>query len=174
MSKFFLIFFLTFGLFIYKPLLAQDENVPVSAYPLPKTIYVHGKGFEGVIFGCPNDLSRDFHTCWIPTVEEVGKMEKSLKTALLAGRIKYFKGLNLQENQSRRDSFATPFFKYKRQYFGILKNGRKVICVNLFCGEAPHWKEKKVEANDGGNCYIQIKYDLQTEKYFDYIENGGA
>lgn len=65
--------------------------------------------------------------------------------------------------------------KYKRQYMGVIENGRKVIYTNFFCVVPKvDWKYFPVVVEDGGDCYFQIKYEVETKKFRDLQINGEA
>ena len=136
---------------------------PVGKSSSKPNFYIRGGEYEGVIFTNTfyASIGLDKQTpYWIPSVGNIQNFEKGLRAEM--------------EKFSSGKKLAVPLSKYKRQYFGILKKGHKVIFVNLFCGDESYWKEKAVWVMDGGNCYMQIKYDVQTGSYFDYMENGFA
>lgn len=64
--------------------------------------------------------------------------------------------------------------KYKRQYFPVINDkGEKEVWVNCFCGHPDYdWKNKIVFVFDGGNCFFNVKVNLQTKKYYDLMING--
>jgi hypothetical protein len=113
--------------------------------------------FEGVIF-------RDGD--WVPTAEEVRTLEKQLATYL-------------PRQQDAFDGSKIPIEDrlptYKRQYWGVLENEKRVISANFFC-DAFHydWKNQMVMVLDGGDCYFQIQYDVDTVTFFDMYVNGSA
>lgn len=64
---------------------------------------------------------------------------------------------------------------YKRQYVGVMENGRKVIYANFFCDALRiNWTTRPVAVEDGGDCYFQIKYEVETKRYRDLHINGEA
>ncbi len=64
---------------------------------------------------------------------------------------------------------------YKRQYVGVIEDGRKVIYANFFCSALRiDWKTKPIAVEDGGDCYFQIKYEIETKRYRDLQINGEA
>ncbi len=73
-----------------------------------------------------------------------------------------------------KEEFAIDLKKYKRQYIAILdNNGEKEVWVNCFCaftGES--WKKEIVFVDDGGACYFNLRINLTTRKYYDFMVNG--
>lgn len=77
-----------------------------------------------------------------------------------------------------------PFFgrkleNYYMQFAGaILENGDKVIWINCFCYVDNEyfrkWKEDFIMVDDGGNCFFNVKVNLNTNGYFDLMVNGNA
>lgn len=65
--------------------------------------------------------------------------------------------------------------KYKRQYIGITKNGKKIMHVNFFCEtDGDEWKKERIFVMDGGDCYFELDYDPIKRKYSALSINGEA
>lgn len=79
--------------------------------------------------------------------------------------------LNLDLN-----NFKIELERYKRQYMPIINNqGEKIVWINFFCNEYNiDWKNEIVFVMDGGNCYFQLKVNLDKDNYFDFWVNGDA
>lgn len=113
--------------------------------------------FEGVIFH-----DRD----WVPTVEEIRTLENQLDTYLPQHR-DAFDGSKLPIEERLPT--------YKRQYWGVLRNEKRVIFANFFCDSLHYdWRDQEVVVDDGGDCYFQIQYDVETGTFFDLYVNGSA
>ena len=77
-----------------------------------------------------------------------------------------------------------PFFgrkleNYHRQFAGaVLDSGDKVIWINCFCyvdsDYLRKWKENFIMVDDGGNCFFNVKVNLNTGQYYDLMVNGNA
>jgi hypothetical protein len=63
---------------------------------------------------------------------------------------------------------------YNRQYIGILVDGRRIVYANYFCDSVVDWEKEFVIVMDGGDCFFQFQYDLDTAEYFDLQVNGSA
>jgi hypothetical protein len=69
--------------------------------------------------------------------------------------------------------------EYKIQFFGYKnENKEKIIWANYFCNEWSYtgvdWKTDLVSVDDGGNCYFNLKVNLDTKEIFDFMVNGWA
>jgi hypothetical protein len=75
-----------------------------------------------------------------------------------------------------KQDFIINLKKYKRQYIAsINENGEKVVWVNCFCDNFDiKWKNDIVFVLDGGNCYFNLKINLTTKEYFEFMVNGEA
>lgn len=71
-----------------------------------------------------------------------------------------------------------PFRDYRFQYYGIKKEGKKVVVINGFC--VTHWRHAKdwrtniVIVKDGGACYFRAEYDVTDSKIIAIHPNGEA
>ena len=100
---------------------------------------------------------------WTPKIEQVRVLEKFLPEFV-------------RKNAPRDGKPIGTISKYKRQYFGITKNGKKQIYVNGFCeqywSQKEDWRSKFVLVLDGGNCYFQILFDPTTNEFTNFVING--
>jgi len=136
---------------------AGCSSTPTGTIQPDENILITTNEFEGVIF---------HDRAWVPTVEEVRTLEKQLVTYL-------------PQQQHAFDGSKTPIAErlptYKRQYWGVLKNEKKVIFTNFFCNVLHYdWTNQEVVVEDGGDCYFQIRYDVETGTFFDLHVNGNA
>ncbi|WP_040252081.1 hypothetical protein [Psychroserpens mesophilus] len=66
---------------------------------------------------------------------------------------------------------------YKRQYVPIInKNGQKIVWINFLCDDfgTDDWKNQLFEVEDGGNCYYNVKINLNRKEYYELGINGSA
>jgi hypothetical protein len=65
---------------------------------------------------------------------------------------------------------------YKRQYVCYLnKQGEKIVYVDCFCSSMDvDWHKQMMIVDDGGRCFFNLKINLSTKKYFDFMVNGYA
>ena len=64
---------------------------------------------------------------------------------------------------------------YRRQYHGMIEDGRRMLYVNGFCGQDhPAWRTRHVTVYDGGPCYFGAGYDPVLRRGQDFGVNGSA
>lgn len=66
---------------------------------------------------------------------------------------------------------------YNVQYFGFIdEGGNKNIWANYICrsNTGTDWQNDLTLVLDGGNCYFNLKVNLDTGKVFDFLVNGEA
>ena len=62
---------------------------------------------------------------------------------------------------------------YERQYAGFIIDDKHIIYGNFLCdGENFELWRDWVVVNDGGDCYFQVKYDVENDALFDLWVNG--
>jgi hypothetical protein len=131
---------------------------------------IQGEGYEGVIV--PEEDAGEFSTyfpegqlisVWTPTVAEIEALERDLPGYL-------------QDEAAGNPSanFSDRLPEYKRQYVGIVENGRELILVNAFCTNEFDWQEEAVIVSDGGDCFFRVIYDPTTGSFEDFEVNGEA
>jgi hypothetical protein len=65
--------------------------------------------------------------------------------------------------------------RFKRQYFGVVKNGRRVIESSFFCHVMDdRWRRERVEVFDGGLCYFRVTYDVERGEFSGLVVNAEA
>jgi hypothetical protein len=127
--------------------------------------------FEGIIFagasaeqmGLAIIIGETIDDYWTPSRDDVLAFEQRLGPYLQQAVPQTYPDL-------LRDLSA-----YRRQYIGILVHGQRVIFANFFCN-AYHtdWQHKIVFVLDGGSCYFEVKYDVQTDAFYDLSIHGEA
>jgi len=75
-----------------------------------------------------------------------------------------------------KENFVIDLARYKRQYIATINSkGEKEIWVNCFCNtHDKNWKRQRIVVRDGGNCYFNLKINLATEQYYEFMVNGEA
>lgn len=90
----------------------------------------------------------------------------------------YFKEVSLKhpEYKFERNRFIIDLSDYYRQYVASINNkGEKEVWVNCFCHSLyEDWKKYLIIVEDGGNCFFNLKINLNTRKYYDLMVNGDA
>lgn len=103
---------------------------------------------------------------WTPTEDNILALEKEL-------------GAYLQANSDRFYEKDIPVWdrldEYNRQYIGIILDGKQVIYANYFCDSAQlDWRKDFVFVMDGGDCFFQFNYNVDSADFFDLQVNGSA
>ena len=108
---------------------------------------------------------------WEPDPAEIARLEKLLP--------EFMAGQKTPEDYQ-------PLHEYYRQYVGVVRDGKKRICVNFFHygfvkesvqrgREAEDfWKRDPIIMDDGGAYYFFIQFDLETGTFSQLRFNGYA
>jgi hypothetical protein len=69
-----------------------------------------------------------------------------------------------------------PLSKYKIQFVPVINsNGEKEVWINCFCEtDGIRWRKEIIFVEDGGNCYFQLKINLNIMKWYSFEVNGDA
>ncbi len=91
---------------------------------------------------------------------------------LLEARVPSFLAQQQNKFSAHKPPILERFDAYKFQYWGEMENGKRVIVVNAFCANFDNWKTQRVFVLDGGDCFFNVKYDMETGTFFDLSVNG--
>lgn len=99
---------------------------------------------------------------WTPSANDIYKLEEGMAEYL---------------NQNSRNFTSQPpawerLDEYQRQYIGIERGGKQIIYGNFFCEEDDNWRKEFVMVIDGGDCYFQVEYDVESGKFIYLAVNG--
>lgn len=121
---------------------------------------------EGVIFTAKQIGNQKYVTVpgpyWTPSQEQIDRLEKKLPV--------YLKG----QSKSYSKPLKIDLSKYRRQYIGYSLSSNKVIYVNAFCHSFDYWKKTFVFVFDGGQCFFQVTFDPETDRFLNFSVNGDA
>ena len=104
---------------------------------------------------------------WSPSEEDVQEAENILRECL----------------KTEAPTIGTKFDQYRRQYFGIKnEKNEKIIWMNALhkdfvdasSTDNPDWRKERVDFEDGGDSFFNVKIDLQTRQCIDLHVNGEA
>jgi hypothetical protein len=116
------------------------------------------------------------------TQSELIEIEEILKIAIIENNKDQKIGL-IEHNkkypkyQWTETGYELKLDRFKRQYVPIINDkGQKEVWINFFCDGfgADNWKTEIVQVEDGGNCYFNIKINLETKEYYELGINGNA
>jgi hypothetical protein len=132
----------------------------------------HGDSFHvpGVIFSEKQTLESGFefqqNSAWLPTLTQVEELEAELPQYLA------------KSNHPDAGAMIAQLPKYRRQYLGYIDEGHRRIYVNAFCQGAnasdESWRTRFVLVQDGGSCYFQAIYDVDSKRFIRLRVNGVA
>jgi hypothetical protein len=138
----------------------QDTYQKIKIGKVEGAIVPRERG-EDFVKALTGTARKDF---WTPVKEDVRKLEEKIEFHLR------------KVSDKRSPALWSKLAEYKRQYAGIVENGRRKIYANFFCDRAKitDWKTRPVAVEDGGDCFFQIKYDVDTGTFSDLYINGEA
>lgn len=102
---------------------------------------------------------------WTPDAEMVAALETRLPAYLAQNQDKF---------NATKAPIVESIAEYKRQYWGEMKNNKRVIVVNAMCRELENWRTQRVLILDGGDCFFNVNYDVDAGTFFDLSVNGEA
>jgi hypothetical protein len=136
----------------------DDPAIPGKIYDAKQAEeFSKGRFAEGLADGAP---------FWTPTEADVQALERALP--------EYLSSHWPADRGAKIDASS-----HRRQYFGVSRNGSKLIFVNAFCTayweeENPDWSTHFVFVFDGGSCFFQLLYDPSKRSFRDLQVNGVA
>ena len=149
--------------------------LPTSATSLPTDVteesgeLIQAGEFEGIIFpseraeqmGLAPFFGSTLEGYWTPGEADIMELEGGLESYLQ------------QEASRDHPDLWQRLPEYKRQYFGLLESGRREIYANFFRDTlGKDWKRDFVSVLDGGDCFFSVKYDVNTDAFFDLYVQG--
>jgi hypothetical protein len=151
----------------------QPEPIPQADYTAQLVVErgaaaytpVGDGSFDGVIV--PEQDARAFDPradgYWTPAEADVRALEAGLVQFLQAAA------------PERSPELWRKQASYKRQYAGLVRDGRRLVYASFFCdsgGEA--WRHEPLFVMDGGDCFFQLTYDPARGTFDDLMVNGEA
>jgi hypothetical protein len=111
---------------------------------------------------------------------DLNEIDRILEDCISAYNIDQKEIYNERKSQNpdlsiKLNSFIIDLKNYQRQYVAVKnEKGEKEVWVNCFCGSGPIPRKYPVLVCDGGNCFFNLKINLTTRKYYEFIVNGYA
>ena len=100
---------------------------------------------------------------WTPSDDDILKLEEKIAGYLSQNSNAFYRQPPVWE---RLD-------EYQRQYIGLEREDRQIIYGNYFCDSGRvNWREKLVIVEDGGDCFFQVEYDVESEVFIKLQVNG--
>ncbi len=112
---------------------------------------------------------------WTPAAEDVERFLDKLPERLEAGADR--RGVEVAARLRERPAGAdVPPGRYRAQIVGLTVGGKRFLFANFFCeggaGGSENWEEDLVMVRDGGTCYFQAWFDVETGEYPRLTING--
>ena len=113
---------------------------------------------------------------------ELAEIEKIIRIAIKENNELQLKNLeehnkNYPDNKWTETGFELKLDDFKRQFVPVInEEGQKEVWINFFCDDwgNENWKTDIMIVQDGGNCYFNIKVNLETKTYSELRINGYA
>jgi hypothetical protein len=96
---------------------------------------------------------------FMPTREEVTSLEEAL--------VPY---LTTASNSGR--TVSEPLSTYNRRYVGFTREGRRQIQLQAFCVRWEGDWTSSVRVADGGNCFFNVDWDVESGEFSRFYVNG--
>jgi len=97
---------------------------------------------------------------WKPSENEINDVFVTL--------VKYLQSTSENQNIGKLEN-------YRHQHFGYLSADKKYIYNNYFCDDfdtAIEWRTNFISVDDGGNCFFQAIFDVDTQEIISLYING--
>jgi len=102
---------------------------------------------------------------WMPSGDDIIKLEEKIGEYLSQNSGQFYRQPPVWE---RLD-------EYQRQYIGLERGDRQIIYGNYFCDSGRvDWLQELVIVEDGGDCFFQVEYDVESEMFIKLLVNGEA
>lgn len=160
--------------FGFQPISELTPTAATATPPaLPEPVLIETETVSGIIFTADMTaaelawLDEPADGSWMPTVEEVMGLE--------AGLADYLQAEDVLVWPVGKPPLWERLPDYTRQYFGLMQEGKRLIYGNYFCDpfNSP-WQEMPVVVADGGDCYFQVVYNVDTQIFMQLTVNGEA
>jgi len=100
---------------------------------------------------------------WTPSVDDIEKLEGEITEYLSQNPDEFY----------RQPPVWQRFDEYQRQYIGLERGGRQIIYGNYFCNSGSvNWRQDLVVVEDGGDCFFQVEYDVESGLFIKLLVNG--
>ena len=120
----------------------------------------------GLLLQCSRSEPSAAEGTWRPTLAEIAALERSLPAALAAAP------------EARSEDFSNLPSRWRRQYVGIVRGGRRFVYGNFLPGPPSvgeeHWRTEPVVVCDGGPPYFGVEFDARSGRITHLAFNGSA
>ncbi len=119
---------------------------------------------DSLLAQCSRETPSKGGEAWTPSVEDILALESLLPEALRLSR------------HIRGPDFSKAPNGWKRQYVGIVRNGRRLVYGNFFPSHETQWpsRTEAVVVCDGGPSFFGVEYDVAARRIVHLAFNGLA
>ena len=105
---------------------------------------------------------------WTPTPAEVARAEHGLR--------RYVRSLDGQVHDYGHGPLWRRLRDFGRQYVGVMRNGHRVIWINLFSVDNPFYEKGSerytlIKLHECGDCNAEVYFDVDRGRYSDFWES---
>jgi len=86
----------------------------------------------------------------------------------------FLRGARARESDERAPGIARKLRDYRRQFVGIVVDGKRQIFGNFFCAFEGLTVTSPVSVDDGGDCFFSVVYDPAFRSFSALSINGEA
>jgi len=105
---------------------------------------------------------------WTPSAADTARAERGLRS--------YLRSLGPQVHDYGNGPLWRRLRDYGRQYVGVMRNGHRVIWINLFATDTPFYEKGSeqqtlVKLHECGDCNAEVYFDVERGIYSDFWES---
>jgi hypothetical protein len=105
---------------------------------------------------------------WTPGNGDVARAERGLRG--------YLRSLGRKLPDYGHGPLWRRLGSYGRQYVGVMRNGHRVIWINLFSVDAPFYEagaeqQTLIKVHDCGDCNAEVYFDVERGSYSDFWQS---
>ena len=105
---------------------------------------------------------------WTPSSSDVARAERGLRS--------YLRSLGGALHGYEHGPPYNRLSDYARQYVGVMRNGHRVIWINLFDTNSPFYERGQesqplLKQSKCGDCNLEVYFDVDTNRYTDFWES---
>jgi len=153
----------TFALLILLSNCSAPSRHPTAASP--NRVVLSGRDANSLLNQCSRTVPKSGQSTWQPSEKDLDAFEAALPSAL-------------SKSSERETNFGDVLSRWRRQYIGLVRGGRRYIYGNYFpvsmSEEFPKWRTEPAMVCDGGPAFFGAEFDVQAGRFTQLDFNGVA
>ena len=159
-------------------MLAAGAAIAAPAWDAKDGVIFPAEGADSLLHQCSRRSPTNVTGYWKPRRDQIASLE-TLLPALLEREIQRINAEDQKfaaKSGGKFEPRPLRMPKYVRQYAGIKHDGRDMVYVNGFDGEAVRgdWRNSVVKVCDGYVGFFGVEYDPQSKTFANFAFNGMA